>query len=283
MEDHIASIDKKIPNSFWHRPPGEGFLASISFVAAIVTIIGLGVLANDYWSRRINKKYQKLIMEDRIRLLYTNLVSLEVIRLKMESFHYENCAPHSSIFPRFCFTESEMDMNRFSVSAKQYDHVHRFEKTLRNYNLAAMTAAAHFADRSVPRDVKEYDMENLKGRTTRLVCKILELSGKRFLNIGVIDVENCIRNHYALRDTFFPDEESWDLTAQESSIPGIGTVKLISESYNIIDNFGKDGTKIFKTLQMFPKGLEGHFRKAVAHRYLTPCDTNVEGPGGKIL
>lgn len=283
MEDHIASIDGKIPSSFWHRSPAEGILASISFVAAIVTIIGLGVLANDYWSRRINKKYQKRIMEDRIRLLYTNLVSLEVIRLKMESFHYENCSPHSSIFPRFCFTESEMDMNRFSISAKQYDHVHRFEKTLRNYNLAAMTAAAHFADKSVPRSVKEYDLENLRGRTTRLICKILELCGRRFLNIGEIDVEDCVRNHYALRDTYFPNEESWELTEKENAIPGIDTVKLISENYNVIDKIGKDGKKIFKAVQMFPGNLEGHFRKAVANRYLTPNDTNVAGPKGIIL
>ena len=225
-------------------------------------------------------------MEDRIRLLYTNLVSLEVVRLKMEYFGYKDCAPHNSIFPRFCFTEKELDMSRFSVSTEKYNYVHRFEKTLRNYNLAAMTAAEHFADKTVSRAVKEYDIENLKGRTTRLVSKILELTGPEFLNLSGIDVAKYIKDNYAIRDKFFSEEQSWVLTPKEKAIKGIKGVSLNPDTYNIIIRIGQDGvkqTKKFKTVHMFPESLTEHFRKAVAYRYLTPNDTNVEGPGGKII
>ena len=283
LEEKTASIDRKTSDTFWHRPASETVSDTFSFLAAIITIAGIAVFAKDYWSRRHNKEYQKLIMEDRIRLLYTNLVSLEVVRLKMEAFGYKDSVPHSSIFPRFCFTEKELDMTRFSVSTKKYNYVHRFEKTLRNYNLGAMTAAAHFADKTVPRKVKEYDIENLKGRTTRLVSKILELSGKRFLNLKKINVEKYIRDNYALRDTFFPDEPSWVLTKEEKAVKGINKVTLVPGTYNIIKKIKRDGTKVFETVHMFPESLNAHFRKAVAHRYLTPNDTNVEGPSGKII
>ena len=283
LEKRIESIDKKTSDTFWHRPVSETISDTFSFLAALITIAGIVVLAKEYWSRRHNKEYQKLIMEDRIRLLYTNLVSLEVVRLKMEHFAYKDCLPHASIFPRFCFTEKELDMTRFSVSTEKYNYVHRFEKTLRNYNLAAMTAAAHFADKTIPREVKEYDIENLKGRTTRLVSKIIELCGEEFLNLKEIDVENYIKNNYAIRDTFFPDENSWELTSSEQAISGITGVTLIPGKYNVITKIEKDGTKVFKTVQMFPESLTAHFRKAVANRYLTPNDTNVEGPSGQII
>lgn len=283
LEENTSSIDRKTSDTFWHRPVSETIFDFISFIAAIITIAGITVFAKEYWSRRHNKEYQKLIMEDRIRLLYTNLVSIEVVRLKMEYFGYKDCAPHNSIFPRFCFTEKELDMTRFSVSTEKYNYVHRFEKTLRNYNLAATTAAAHFADKTVSRSVKEYDIENLKGRTTRLVSKILELSGPEFLNLSDIDVAEYIKNNYAIRDTFFPEEQSWELTPKEKTIKGIKGVSLNPDTYNIITKIEKDGTKQFKTIHMFPESLSEHFRKAVANRYLTPNDTNVEGPGGTII
>ena len=283
IEEKLESIDKKTSDSFWKHQTSETIYDTISVIAAIITIAGIGVFAKEYWSRRHNKEYQKLIMEDRIRLLYTNLVSLEVIRLKMEYFNYKDCAPHSSVFPRFCFTENELDMTRFSVSTSKYNHVHRFEKTLRNYNLAAMTAASHFADRSVSRAVKEYDIANLEGRTMRLVAKIIELCGPEFLNLSDIDGTKCIKSHYAIRDTFFTDAASWELTKKEQAIKGIDKVSLKTGDYNIITRIRTDGTKEFKTISMFPESLEQHFRKAVANRYLTPNDTNVEGPSGKII
>jgi len=283
LEKQISSIDRKTSDTFWKRPISETIFDTLSVVAAIITIAGIAVFAKEYWSRRHNKEYQKLIMEDRIRLLYTNLVSLEVVRLKMEYFDYKDCAPHASIFPRFCFTENELDMTRFSVSTSKYNYVHRFEKTLRNYNLAAMTAAAHFADRTIPREVKEYDIENLKGRTKRLVSKILELCGPEFLNLSEIDVTDYIKHNYAIRDTFFPDEQSWELTDEENAIKDIQTVSLHPGNYNVITKIKKDGTKEFRTVNMFPDSLAGHFRKAVANRYLTPNDTNVEGPSGIII
>ena len=283
LGEKIASIDRKTSDTFWHRPAGETVLDTLSMLAAIITIAGIAVFAKEYWSRQHNKEYQKLIMEDRIRLLYTNLVSLEVVRLKMEYFGYKDCVPHSSIFPRFCFTEKEIDMTRFSVTTSKYNYVHRFEKTLRNYNLAAMTAAAHFADKSIPREVKEYDIANLEGRTKRLVAKILELSGPEFLNLSDIDVAEYIKHNYALRDMFFPDEPSWELTEEEKAIKGLDEINLVPGKYNIITSIDKNGVKEFKTVYMFPESLKEHFRKAVANRYLTPNDTNVQGPSGQIL
>lgn len=176
----------------------SGWVTWSSFIASIITIIGLIMIGFEISERKSSIRCQKKIMLDLIRHFFTNNAISEVIRLKLSS--NDDVTLREGILQRYCVLDSDIDLGQLSYSSKSYEHLHSLRVKLRNYNISAMIAEKHFTDSDYPKDKKLADLDDILSRSIRLTEGFISFAKKRNMKLDDAVVKKYIRDYYMDED-----------------------------------------------------------------------------------
>lgn len=239
------SIREEICASFFDRGFWPIIIDVATLVAALAAIAAITAFFIDLYKRRVSREFQARVLEDIERYLYGNDIFIEVIRLKMEEVGW-NPEYHllENVLRRFSFPDIDLDLGKFSVSAKNYDVLHEFILQLRNYNISAQVTAEHFENKA-DKLVRINDLIDLQYRSESLFRRInKEGTGLKYIL------------HLPLRSVY--------------------EVGMLHHGHFEKDNLTLDGDqlKIAKKIEAIKipetykdANLADHYRKAVADRY----------------
>lgn len=258
------SIREEICAPFFDRGFWPIVIDIATLFAAVAAIFAITAFLIDLRKRRISREFQARVLEDIERYLYGNDIFIEVIRLKMEKVGWNpDCTLLANVLRRFSFPDIDLDLGKFSVSAKNYDILHEFILQLRNYNISAQVTAEHFENKC-DKLVRINDLIDLQYRSESLFRRINE-DGKGLKYIldlpmrSVYEVGMLHHGHF--------EKDNLKLNKQQK------TIKKEIESIFIPETY-KDA------------GLTQHYRKAVADRYFWFYDIEIlplpEGFNDKI-
>ena len=163
------------------KSDSTAFIA-VSFIASLVTIGGFLSLIIYYIKRRISKECQKKIILDMIRHLFINCAIVESIRISIRKEDFK-IRPNNGVFSKFAFLQSDTELSRFSVNAKNFEILHKVSLFVRNYNIIAEVAERHFEDSNIPNDIKEEELNDLFYRAVVAIECLRDLSKR--LNLGI--------------------------------------------------------------------------------------------------
>lgn len=155
----------------WH---GMNILFTlISFIAALVTIMGLVMVVYAIVKNKCSNRCQQKIIEDLLRHFFINNAILETIRIRTKDD--PELRPIDGVFSRFATLDSDVELGRFSNTAYNYELIHKISLKLRNYNITAKIAEEHFHDKNCPMRVMQLDMEALYSRAVSLTEGLVEM------------------------------------------------------------------------------------------------------------
>ena len=172
----------------------SGCVTIFSFIASIITIIGLFMVGYELFKRHTSKRCQKSIILDIIRHLFTNNAISEVIRMKLQT--NGNKPLKDGIMQRFCVLSTDIELSQFSYSAKNYEQLHSLKIKLRNYNVAALSAERMMTDARCPLKMKMEELDDILYRSMRLTEGFLVFAKARRLRIDKKVVEKYITDYY---------------------------------------------------------------------------------------
>lgn len=175
-----------------------GWVTWFSFIASIITIIGLAMVGFEIYNRRTTKTCQKKIILDLIRHFLINNAISEVIRLKMEG-KSTGSVLREGIMKRFCVLDSDIELGNLSYSSKSYELLHSIRIKLRNYNIAALCAEKHFTNPNCPNSVRLSDLDDIWDRSAKLTEAFMEYAKKRNMGIDKDAIRTYIKEYYEPR------------------------------------------------------------------------------------
>lgn len=149
-----------------------GTYTIVSFVAGIVTVLGIGALFANWINKRMSTKKQTCIILDLMRHFMQNNAILEVVIQEKKKSKY----PIEGTFSRFATLDKDTDIGRLSVSANQYEKLHNLSLSIRNYNSIVTLVDKHITDPSYPAKLLDKELHNIKDRSNKICKKLLELS-----------------------------------------------------------------------------------------------------------
>lgn len=170
-------------------------LTALSIMASIATLLGVGGIFMEIKRRKTSKKCQKKIILDLIRHLFINKAILEVVRSEVNTSGFQ-VRPVDGVFSRFKTMDTDIDLGRFSVVAKNFDNIHKISLLLRNYNIVADLAEEHFADKNYPIKHKEEELKDLFRRSTEITEQLINLGELQGLKINHKTVTKHLNEHY---------------------------------------------------------------------------------------
>ncbi len=173
----------------------SGWVTWTSFIASIITIIGILLIGLEIYNRRTTKKCQERIILDLIRHFFTNNAISEAIRIKM-SLASGDITLKEGILQRYCVLDSDIDLGQLSYSAKNYEQLHSLRVKLRNYNITAINAEQHFTDSSYTKAQRIADLDDIMSRSIRLTNGFISFAKKRRMKLNEEVVKKYIRDYY---------------------------------------------------------------------------------------
>lgn len=206
----VTSIEKTSENyslkdlfSFPKGLDSENLTIWISFIALIVTAVGLYQIVKDIRLRRYTFHRQQLFLKDLIRHLFVNSAITEVLKIKSNG-NWDNMRPKQGVFSRFAFLDNDCLLNDIRVKDKQFIDLHSLCVFIRNYNIASEIAEKTFNCQSVSKIEKELEIRDIEKRTFRLVEEIMALGTAT----GLLDKRNpegdvalFIKEYYKRKDS----------------------------------------------------------------------------------
>ncbi len=243
--EHVIQLCANTDGTFWHREGWEVFFDSIGLFASVAALIAIATVVIEYRKLRISQSCQSQVLEEIMRYLYVNDTIIEIIRLKMEERGWSNCYPHEAIIRRFKFSDKDLSITNFTITATNYHMMHELQLFLRNYNIMADTAAQHFDNPELDKRIKLHDLADLQDRSYRIYLRINDIRDE--LKLPVLPMVDIIKKRH--RASF--DNTNFELTAAENAIV---------EKINIPPQYEK---------------IAMHYKKAVADRYMKYYDIEI--------
>lgn len=241
-----AEISSHTDGTFWHQGAWEVMFDSIAFVASLVAMLAVFTIIYEYRKIRHNQYCQVQVIEEIMRYLYVNDIIIEVLRLKMESRGW-NGRPHQAVLRRFNFIDMDLSISNFAVTSKSYHLIHEFQLFLRNYNIMAEVATQHFDNIEEDKRVKVNDLFDLQDRSRRIFARVDVL--RKHLGLPIRQVEDVIRSNYR---GYFDNTK----------------VVLSDEEKKIVE-------RVVVPSQYAERGIDDHYKKAVANRYKIYYDIEI--------
>ena len=175
----------------------SGWVTVFSFIASIITIVGLVMIGFEIGNRWTTKRCQKKVILDLVRHFFTNNAISEVIRLKMKG---RGSVLKEGIMQRYCVLDSDIELGQLSYSSRSYEQLHSLRVKLRNYNISALCAEKHFADPDCPVEKRLGDLDDILARSVRLTEGFIEFAQSRRMRIDRDVVKKYILDYYNDKD-----------------------------------------------------------------------------------
>ena len=189
IQDSLSFIMKSLEsineNTYSYADFPSGLETVLTIIASLVTIAGAFLLGYEYYRRQVSKKCQKRIILDLIRHLMVNNAIIEVIKGKLTGNPYYK--PQRGVFERFATLESDVDLGRFSVNAKNYEIIHNLSLKIRNYNSVVCILDENFRNTNISPTVLDKGMDDVFYRAVEVSKDLLKLS--RNIGIEITDEE----------------------------------------------------------------------------------------------
>lgn len=174
---------------------GQWVITIITILASIATILGSINILRIYREKKVNKDYWRKLIVDLIRHLFINNAIIETIRIKCEG-KYNEKHPAEGVFQRFKTLDEDLQLGRFSYNARYYELIHKICIRIRNYNIAAMAAESHFANKDYPEAEKVLALYDIYKRSVDIAADLIELSNKLNCNLSSSVLNSYMTSKY---------------------------------------------------------------------------------------
>ena len=174
------------------------WITVITFIAAIATIVTTYTLIIEIRRRRTSKNCQARIITDLIRHFFINNAISEAIRELLEAAdsRKETFLLREGVLSRYCVLDSDIELNRLSASAQNYDNLHELQFLLRNYNITCHVAEKHFTQAEYSNKEKLADLDEIWERSKRLTERFIDFDKISNLKVSTKSITQYIRHHY---------------------------------------------------------------------------------------
>lgn len=191
--DSLLNIVQEISKNTDTLAGFSGWVTWFSFVASIITIIGLGVFMIEVRKFVVGRKCQKRIIQDLIRHLFINNVISEAIKIRLDE---SNATIPKGILQRYCVLDSDIELQQLSFKAKNYEMLHSIRVKLRNYNISALEAEKHFTSSKSLKSIKLSDLDDIMTRSKRISKELIRYANSRYMRLSEDSIGKYIYEYY---------------------------------------------------------------------------------------